>query len=519
MKRILLITALFLSIFAGNNSYAFWIWSPKTQQWKNPKYSPLATPKLQFEKAKKLFSAKDYKNAYTEFKKILVNFPDSRQAAKAQYYLGRCLEGLKKPYYAFLEYKKVVNSYPNSSRINEIIRREYKIGMYYLNRPRKKWMGIDLNDLFEHPSIEIFRQIVESAPYSDYAVKAQYKLGILYKELARYDEAKDAFQQLIENYPESEWAPAAKYQLALCTAKAAPGVAYDASLTKEAIQEFREFVAKHPDAKLSKEAEKQMAQLRNKEAKKSFDIAEFYEGQDLHKSALIYYKFVRDNYPRSKWAALAIDKIKEVQRLISGNLTKKELLKKQKQAKKEAAWAKKKRLREEKINAKKEARQKALQRKKQIKEQRRQRKLKQIEQARKRKELARKKALQKKAAARALREQVRKMKAEKRKEKLKKKEEAAQPKQKEESVAEEAGESHQTQKQQEDAVSSEGENAGQKQNGQLLQEETSSVENTSLEGGSSKEEIIEKLHRQWQKEHLQKEKAAEETKSVVQEKK
>jgi len=228
----LIISIIFLSV--SINAYSFWIWSPKTQKWKNPKYSALAVPYLQYKEALKFFEEEKYKDAYREFKKLLIHYPDSEEAAEGQYYLGRCLEKMDKPYEAFLAYQKVIDSYPNSQRINEVVEREYNIGEYFLNREDKKVLGISKYDFVDHPAIEIFKRIVDKVPYSEYAARAQYKMGMVLMELARYDEARDAFQKVIDDYSDSEWAEPAKYQLALATAKAFPGADYDSTYLKEA---------------------------------------------------------------------------------------------------------------------------------------------------------------------------------------------------------------------------------------------------------------------------------------------
>jgi len=299
-------------VFVSVNAYSFWIWSPKTQKWKNPKYSPLATPFLQYKQAAKYFNEKDYKNAYKSFKKMLASYPDAKEAADAQYYLGATLEKLNKPYAAYLEYKKVIDSYPNSKRINDVVKKEYSIGEYFLNRPRKKWLGVSMYDFVEHPSIEIFRNIVDKSPYSPYAPKAQYKLGFLFLQLARYDEAKDAFQKIIDNYPETKWAYPAKYQLAIAASKLFAGADYDSTALKEATDRLKEFIKNHPDADITPQAKEQFKELKNKEAEKNFGIAQFYEKQKKYKAAAIYYKMVIDNYPDSKYASNAEDKLKEI---------------------------------------------------------------------------------------------------------------------------------------------------------------------------------------------------------------
>lgn len=311
MRRIFII--ILCSIWAVE-AYPFWIWSPKNQKWKNPEYAPLATPALQSERAISKFDQKRYKAALKEFKKVLIHFPDAEEAADSQYYLGRCWEELKQPYRAYEEYQKVIDSYPNSKRIQEIIERQYTIGEYFLNKEPKKWLGISLFELAEHPSMGIFKKVVENAPYSEYAPCAQYKLGILYAKLGRFQEAKDAFQALLDNYPDSEWAEAGKYQLAMASAKASYGIDYDDVHRKEALSGFSDFLKRHPDTQLTQEAETQFQELREKEAKKNYTIAQFYEKQKKIESAIVYYEVVITTYPHTRYAQPAKERLEKLKK-------------------------------------------------------------------------------------------------------------------------------------------------------------------------------------------------------------
>jgi outer membrane protein assembly factor BamD len=72
---------------------------------------------------------------------------------------------------------------------------------------------------------------------------------------------------------------------------------------------IREFVKEHPDAVLSMDAEKNIGQIREKEAQASYDIAVFYEKQRVFDSARIYYEDVINNYSDSQWAAKAAEKL------------------------------------------------------------------------------------------------------------------------------------------------------------------------------------------------------------------
>ena len=409
------IICLFIFTLFTTSAYPFWIWSPKTQKWKNPQHSALATPYLQYKEAVKSFDSEDYKKAYKEFKKLLVHYPDAKEAAEAQYYIGRCLEKMDKLYDAFLEYQKVIDSYPNSQRITEIIEREYNIGEYFLNREPKQWIGISIYDFVDHPSVHIFKTIVDKVPYSEYAPRAQYKLGMIFSNLSRYEEARDAFGKVLDDYADSEWAAPAKYQLATVTAKAVSGTDYDSTYLKEAAERLDEFIEDHPEAQISSEAQDQLKILRSREAKKIFDIAKFYENQNKHSAAVLYYKKITGNYSDTEYSSLSLDKIEQLNPLIEGNLTKKELIKEKKLEDKQARIEEKKSLKEEKKKAVLKKKEEAKARKEEAREE----KLRLKKEAQQKKEELRKKKLEDKQARI---EEKKNLKEEKKKAVLKKKE-------------------------------------------------------------------------------------------------
>ncbi len=310
MRRLAFLFLLYF--FISSNSYAFWIWSPKTQKWKNPQLASLAAPQLQLRKALKFFKKKEYKRALKEFRKLINQFPDSFEASEAQYYIGRCWEELKRHYKAFSAYHKLVTTYPNSKRIQEVLEREYKIGEYFFNQPSKNFLGISLYEFVEHPSLEIFRKIAEDFPYSKYAPASLYKVGIILMELKRWEEAEEFFRKVVDNYPESEWYDLAKFQLSRVYTKLSYGSDYDDVYYQEAEKGFEEFLKRNPQADMSQKAKKILKQVREKQAKKYFEVAQFYKKQKKKESAVIYYKLVIEKFPHTGYAERAK---KELQKL------------------------------------------------------------------------------------------------------------------------------------------------------------------------------------------------------------
>jgi len=308
MKRLILFCSIILLCLSVNPAYPYWIWTPKTGKWINPKTTVKPTPKEQFDFAKAYYDQKKYEDGKREFKKLLKSYPKSFEASESQYYLGIIEEEQGSLYDAFKAYQRVVDKYPFSERIQEIIDREFKIGEKFMAEYKQKTMGVAL-PVAENPAIEIFSKVVENSTYGPKAPIAQYKLGLVLKSLLRYYEAEEAFNKVISSYPDSEWVAAAKFQIASCRQAVSRGASYDQGAAKEAQEKFEAFVKEHPEANLSAEAEKNIKKLKEEEAEASFNIGRFYEKQKAYESARIYYGDIISKSPDSSWAQKAQERL------------------------------------------------------------------------------------------------------------------------------------------------------------------------------------------------------------------
>ena len=306
MKDIIL-SLLIILFLAVQPAQAYWIWTPKSGKWVNPKNLPKDNPQEQFAYAKSFFDNNKYEPAKREFRKLLKTYPKSAEAAESQYYLGLTEARQGKLYEAYQAYQLVIDKYPFSERIQEINQLEYEIAERFMGGEKRKALGVTLP--VDNPAIEIFGKVVENSTYGPLAPKAQYKLGLVLKGLMRYYEAEEEFNKVVSRYPDSEWSDAAKFQIASCRASLSKGFAYDQGSAQDAKKRFEEFVKEHPDAVLSLDAEKNISQIRDKEAESSYNSAEFYEKQKAFASARIYYNSVISDYPQSLWAAKAAEKL------------------------------------------------------------------------------------------------------------------------------------------------------------------------------------------------------------------
>jgi len=309
MRKISLIFSITFFLLCSQG-FAYWIWTPQTRKWINPKYAAKEHPKAQLEYSLGFFQEGNYKKAKAELEKLVHYYPKALEAAEAQYYIGVCWNELNEPYEAFKSYEKVISKYPFSERINEIIEKEYKIGEFLLEEGVSFWEYVSGR---EHPVIEIFRAVIENAPYSEYAPASYYKIGLFLKQMNNFPEAKEEFEKIIAEYPQSKWVERAQYQVALCEYNESLMPDYDQRPTETATEKFEEFVKANPETELTKEAQKKIDKLKEKDAEHNFNIAKFYERQKALESAEIYYRYVIRTYPQSPWADKALERLQEIE--------------------------------------------------------------------------------------------------------------------------------------------------------------------------------------------------------------
>lgn len=312
MKRLIFLTfVLFLAVCFTTSGYAYWIWTPKTGKFINPKWAVKDTPEDQLYWAMNFYKAEDYDRAIKEFKKLVQHFSRAKQAADAQFYVGLCYEKLGYYYEAYKAYQKTIEEYPYTQRFDEVLDREFKMAEYFYGGAKHKYMGIALYPSYDKAA-EIFKKVAENAPFSKRADTALYKAGESYKKAGSYEEATLAFIKLTNDYPDSKLVDTAKFQAAYCSLKASGKPGYDPAATDQAITEFEKFVGDNPDTDFSKDAGDALNVLYSKKAEEAFNVGQFYEKQNEPESAEIYYKEIVEKYPRTKWVKDAIERLRVI---------------------------------------------------------------------------------------------------------------------------------------------------------------------------------------------------------------
>ena len=297
-------------------SVAFWIWTPKTNKFINPKHAAKDTPEEQFKWAMQFFDDMEYKRAAEEFISLTTDFKDSDMAPEAQYYAGLSYENAGKYYTAFQAYQRTIDVYPFTKRIDEIIEKEYNLGNILYKKHSGKLMGKEIMTDLDRAA-EIFMTVRENVPFGEYADKAQFMIGECYKKSEQHDEAAKAYQKIVNDYPESGLLDKAKYEVAQAAYMASLKAEYDQELTDQAIKEFKKVAEKTKGLDISDEAKEAISLLEDKKAEGLFKTAKFYEGLKHYKSAVIYYEEILERYPRTSYGVLARENMEYINEFLA----------------------------------------------------------------------------------------------------------------------------------------------------------------------------------------------------------
>lgn len=310
-----ILTLLFVFVFIGGifaqPLYAFWMWNPTTGKWTNPKKGAKDTPEEQFKWAMEFYRTKDFKRSAEEFEKVPAVFPNSKLAAEAQYYMGICQEQLQDYGKAASAYQVLVDRYPYSERIEDAIEREFNIATLFLSGEKEKIIGLAILPATMRAR-EIFNHIIKSAPYGPYGDLAYYKLGESYKATGEYEEARKTFQALIDEYPNSRLADDARYQMAYTALRSSEQSKYSREITEKALSEFKDFKQSFPQSDRVSEANMVIDELKNKQARDTYEVGEFYEKRKKWKSASVYYQETVDRFPDTASAKEAQGKLEQL---------------------------------------------------------------------------------------------------------------------------------------------------------------------------------------------------------------
>jgi outer membrane protein assembly factor BamD len=266
--------------------------------------------KDQLDVAEQAFKAKDYSLALRAAYRVVKVWPLSDYAPRAQYLVGRCLEGKGKDEMAFNAYQVIIEKYPKSAEYEDVLWRQFAIAKRFLGGQWPKlWGYIPYPPSMDQPA-DMFGKIVKNGPYSDVAPHAQLRIGAAREKQEDYPAAVKAYETAADRYQYQPVIVAdALYREGISYAKEAETAEYDQSTAAQAIATFTDFITFYPDDRRVPQAQRIIVALKADQVRGNFAIAQFYEKSKKWDGAVIYYNEVLQLDPNSRYAALARQRI------------------------------------------------------------------------------------------------------------------------------------------------------------------------------------------------------------------
>lgn len=150
-------------------------------------------------------------------------------------------------------------------------------------------------------AIRLFEQIAGPNRGKPQAEKLFYMFAQSYYKTEQYYLAAYQFESFVSTYPKSEYKEEAAFLGAKCYVFLSPVYSLDQTDTDKAIEKLQNYINSYPDSPNFAEANKLIAELRDKLEKKAFEIAKQYNTISDHKAAVKSMENFISDYPGTKF--------------------------------------------------------------------------------------------------------------------------------------------------------------------------------------------------------------------------
>jgi outer membrane protein assembly factor BamD len=170
----------------------------------------------------------------------------------------------------------------------------YQQGLELLEGSRTLFFFRDIN----YPrAIELFQEVIDNYPYSEYAVLAELKIADIYFEQERLDEAASYYQDFVELHPTHEQVPYALYRHGLCSFEQMHTADRDQTSTHNAMAQFQTLLDRYPDSEYAADARARLAGASDLLAQHDIEVGDFYLARRECHSAARRYRQALSSYP------------------------------------------------------------------------------------------------------------------------------------------------------------------------------------------------------------------------------
>lgn len=137
-------------------------------------------------------------------------------------------------------------------------------------------------------------------------LRYRFYMGEIHYARSEYLQATREFRRLADEVPEDSLAPVALYRAGMAYRELWRKPQLDPSYGQTAMQVFAEVASRYPGTVSAARAQIQVLELQEWAAEKEYRNARFYLRYSAHNSAVLVLRDLVANYPRTRWAPLAL---------------------------------------------------------------------------------------------------------------------------------------------------------------------------------------------------------------------
>lgn len=145
-------------------------------------------------------------------------------------------------------------------------------------------------------AIATFSRVRDEYPLHPIALQAELGIGDSYFENEQYVDAEVAYGSFVELHPTNPNVSYAMYQLGMCHFHQMQTIDRDQSETQKARREFERLIARFPQSKFAIMAEKNLREVKQRQAEHEFYIGEFYYRTKKYDAALKRFESIQRDY-------------------------------------------------------------------------------------------------------------------------------------------------------------------------------------------------------------------------------
>ncbi len=154
-----------------------------------------------------------------------------------------------------------------------------------------------LRDVDYALAIELFQEVSDNYPYSEYATLAELKIADIHFQRKSYEEAESYYQDFVEFHPKHPEVPYAIYRNGLSAFRRIRESNQDQTATQYAIAQFRVLLERFPDSEYASKADQQLQDAVDQLAAHEVEVGMFYYERGEYHSAAKRFREALQRFP------------------------------------------------------------------------------------------------------------------------------------------------------------------------------------------------------------------------------